>query len=228
VLAGGRHPTILVVDDRGTNRQILARMLRAAGFNTLEANNGVEALAVLRREGADLVLMDVRMPVMDGMEATRHIRADAALAWVKVIAVTASVFPEARQQIMAAGFDDILAKPLRSEELFGRIERHLAVHFVETESDADPGGYAEMGTAATGLPPLPPGVAEGVARRVWDALDIGDVTALGAVASELTTNAGPAAAAVGREVGRLARELDFDGLKRLADALSPAGNGTAT
>jgi PAS domain S-box-containing protein len=216
-------PTILVADDRPTNRQIICQMLRTAGFEIREANNGAEALEALRRDATDLVLMDVRMPVMDGLEATRQIRSDAALASIKVIAVTASVFQEARQQIVEAGFDDMIGKPLRSSELFGQIERHLAhlgVTFVDTDPEPADAGPAEAGTAAVGLPALPPALAGETARRLRDAADIGDFTALGQIATELGTQGGTAAA-VGREVGRLARELDFEGIRRLAEALSP-------
>ena len=219
-----RPPTILVADDRPTNRQILCQMLRAAGFEIREANNGAEVLEALRREAVDLVLMDVRMPVMDGLEATRRIRSDAALASVKVIAVTASVFQEARQQIVEAGFDDMIGKPLRSAELFGHLERHLAhlgVAFVDPDPEPAAAGPAEAGTAAVGLPALPPALAGETARRLREAADIGDFTALGQLATELGTQGGTAAAAVGREVARLARELDFDAIRRLAEALSP-------
>jgi CheY-like chemotaxis protein len=218
-----RPPLVLVADDRPANRQILCQMLRTAGFEIREANNGAEVLDALHRERADLVLMDVRMPVMDGLEATRRIRSDAALASVKVIAVTASVFQEARQQIVEAGFDDMIGKPLRSAELFGQIERHLAhlgVSFVDPHPEPAADGPAESGTTAVGLPALPPALAGETARRLRDAADIGDFTALGQLATELGTRGGTAAT-LGREVGRLARELDFEGIKRLADALAP-------
>jgi CheY-like chemotaxis protein len=222
VLADDVHPNVLVVDDRKTNRDILVKMLQSAGFYTLEARNGSEALDMLRRLGADLVLMDVRMPVMDGMEATRRIRADEKLSKLKVIAVTASVFRDTRDQIMAAGFDDMLGKPLRSEELFAHIERHLGVRFLEVgeEEDADQAAAGAGGRARPDADPraLPPAEALDLAGRVSDAIEIGDFTALGALAGELMAGGGPAAA-WGKEVSRLTRDLDFDGLRKVVEDL---------
>lgn len=226
IVAGDRQPAVLVVDDRQTNRDILVRLLRLSRFRTHVAANGREALDVLRDRHAQgepirLVLMDVRMPVMDGLEATRRIRADAALAATKVVAVTASVFQEARQQIMSAGFDDLIAKPLRIEELFEQLGRHLDVQFTTQQPPPIANGASAGAGAPEGGAPaaLSPELARQTAQRVRDALEIGDFTALGALAIELASSGG-AAGVVGRDIGRLTRELDFDALRRLAEALT--------
>jgi CheY-like chemotaxis protein len=228
VLAGERQPAVLVVDDRQTNRDILVRLLRLARFEAHEASNGAEALDVLRErsgrgESVDLVLMDVRMPVMDGLEATRRIRADAGLAATKVIAVTASVFQEARQQIMSAGFDDLIGKPLRIEELFEQLGKHLNVEFTSTRDDPPEDGFPTLGTASRSDPGgeahMPPTAARRTAQRLHDAIEIGDITALSVLAGELSAHPG-FAGTVGRDIGRFTRELDFEGLRRLAQSLT--------
>ena len=141
-----------------------------------------------------------------------------------MIAVTASVFQEARQQIVEAGFDDMIGKPLRSAELFGHLERHLAhlgVAFVDPDPEPAAAGPAEAGTAAVGLPALPPRWPAkppgGCAKRRTS------VTSPRSASSRRNSarQGGTAAASVGREVARLARELDFDAIRRLAEALSP-------
>ena len=125
-LTEGQQWTILIADDRDTNRDVLQGMLEPAGFRTRLATDGDEALEVLRAdEEVDLVLMDVRMPRLNGIEALKMIREDAQLRHIKVIAVTASVFPEFRKKAIDAGFDDFLAKPFRVEELMHKLEKHL-------------------------------------------------------------------------------------------------------
>ncbi|MCZ6835045.1 MAG: ATP-binding protein, partial [Planctomycetota bacterium] len=120
-LAEGQDVTILVVDDRLENREILVGLLESTGIKTVQAINGVEALQRMNEQLFPLVLMDVRMPVMNGIEATRHIREDPALKDVVVIAVTASVFPEFRNKVKESGFYDFIAKPLTATELFTKI-----------------------------------------------------------------------------------------------------------
>ncbi len=128
-LPEGKAITALIVDDRATNRDILKRLLQAAGFNTMEAKNGREAVELTIKHKLPLVLMDIRMPEMNGINATKLIR-ESVYKDAVIIAVTASVFPELKEQIMATGMDDFIAKPFKIAEVFNKIEQHMGFEFV--------------------------------------------------------------------------------------------------
>ncbi|MES2296492.1 MAG: PAS domain S-box protein [Pseudomonadota bacterium] len=114
VLAAMKGARILLVEDNTFNQQIALEMLEEAGAAVCLANNGVEALDLLRQAQFDCVLMDVQMPIMDGLEATRRIRADAQLAPTRVLAMTANATNEDRARCMAAGMDDFITKPIQA------------------------------------------------------------------------------------------------------------------
>lgn len=110
---------VLIVDDSAINRMVVQRALSKLGITTMEATNGREALEMLRQENAtiDLVLMDIQMPIMDGVTATREIRRDIRLHSLPVIALTAGVLPEEHEAALQAGVDNFLAKPVNLEHL---------------------------------------------------------------------------------------------------------------
>lgn len=117
---------LLVVDDHPTNRLIIQLLLQPYGCELVEAGDGQEALAALSRSRFDLVLMDVNMPVMDGLAATRAIRRDTEAADVPVIALSADVMPAQIAQCLAAGMNDHVAKPIAARQLFATVSRALA------------------------------------------------------------------------------------------------------
>ncbi len=117
--------TVLVTDDNDVNRLVANRMLQRLRHNVLEARNGAEALEALECQQIDVVLMDVQMPVLDGLSATRKIRAlDRPCATVPIIGLSANVLEDDRNDMLAAGMDDCLAKPVRFEELSETLDRH--------------------------------------------------------------------------------------------------------
>ena len=121
--AAGEAPhTALVVDDRETNRVLLSRMLAPAGFTVFEAAGGAEALSLFERERPDVVFMDIMMPGMDGLEATRRIREVAGEA-VFVIAVTARTLDVDRESALAGGMQGFVGKPVQEDDLFSEIRR---------------------------------------------------------------------------------------------------------
>ena len=120
---------ILVVDDLPLNRTLLRRLLEPVGFQIAEATDGQEALDLVASWAPHGVLMDMRMPRMDGYEATRRLKATEAGRRTPVIAVTASAFEDHREQVMAAGVDAFLRKPLRPEELFELLQRLLGLRY---------------------------------------------------------------------------------------------------
>lgn len=122
---------ILVVDDGLEGRHLLRSMLVPAGFDVQEASDGVEALDVIAKTQPELVLMDWRMPILDGLEATRRLRADRSLPQPRVVLLTASAFGGERQQAQAAGADDFLHKPVEQDKLFRMLQQQISVQYVE-------------------------------------------------------------------------------------------------
>jgi len=120
-----RGRTVLLVEDNPTNQRVAQLFLERAGCNVLLAADGSEALAVLRERPVDLVLMDVQMPVMDGLEATRSIRAEVPGGLrIPIVGLTASAMKEQIEICRAAGMDDVIAKPLERERLHAVLERY--------------------------------------------------------------------------------------------------------
>ena len=122
-----KRKKILVVEDNEDNRRILVYRLRKIGeFEIREATNGVEALAEVERDQPDLIFMDLKMPVMDGWEATRRIRGMAGRETVRIIALTAQAMAGDEERALAIGCDDYLAKPVVDPSLVRRkLERLL-------------------------------------------------------------------------------------------------------
>ena len=127
---------VLIADDIEDNRQLLAQLLAPVGFEIRLATNGAEAVREFEQWRPHLILMDFRMPVMDGHEAIRRIRAMAGGKDPKIIAVTASAMDENRQELMAIGADDFISKPFREVELFQKIHAHVGVEYVYAEQPA--------------------------------------------------------------------------------------------
>lgn len=126
---------ILVVDDRSENRDIIAQLLGSVGLEVRTANNGLEAIATWENWQPHLIWMDMRMPIMDGYEATRQIRkkANNNSPFPKIIALTASAFEEQRTTILAAGCDDLVSKPFREQVIFDKLTEHIGVRFIYAE-----------------------------------------------------------------------------------------------
>ena len=126
---------ILVVDDKDENRHFLREMLRAAGFTTCEAVNGLEAVKLFEEWQPHLILMDVRMPVMDGYEAIRLIKATERGHGTPIIAVSASVFDDNRQEARQIGADDFIGKPYTQDDLFQKLADWLHAEYVYAEQE---------------------------------------------------------------------------------------------
>lgn len=108
--AAGQAPLVLIAEDHEDSRDALRTLLDALGYRVAEATNGAEAVEQARATRPDVILMDMMMPVVDGFEATRQLRADPAFATVPIIAITAMA--GAREGVMEAGCDDFVGKPL--------------------------------------------------------------------------------------------------------------------
>ena len=127
---GQRNYRLAVVDDQEANRLALVKLLESVGFQPLAANNGKEAISLWQDWQPDLIWMDMRMPVMDGYEATRQIKDRSEVKQAVIIAITASAFEEQREKIINAGCDDFVAKPFTEQVIFDKLIQHLGVKFI--------------------------------------------------------------------------------------------------
>jgi two-component system, cell cycle response regulator DivK len=117
---------ILVVEDQEDNRQIIRDMLAGTGYEITEAENGEQALLAVAKQRPDLILMDIQLPVMDGYEATRRIKADPALRSIPIIAVTSYALSGEDKKARAAGCDDYVPKPYSPRQLLAKISHYLS------------------------------------------------------------------------------------------------------
>ncbi|MGZ8948779.1 MAG: PAS domain S-box protein [Candidatus Aminicenantales bacterium] len=127
---------ILIADDDELNGAFLSKLLGEIGFDTRQVTDGKEAIEEFRAWQPHMILLDMRMPEMDGCEAARRIRASEGGKDVKIVSVSASAFEENRREAFAAGADDFLTKPFREVVLLGKIERLLGVEYELSEETA--------------------------------------------------------------------------------------------
>ncbi len=139
-------PRILIVEDKPDNQQLIFSMLEKVGFNLQVSNNGVEAIEAFKKWHPDLILMDIKMPVMDGIEATKQIRQLEGGKEVKILAFTASVFQEDHKPVIDAGCDGIINKPVKSDLMLRRLKDFLNIDY-KYKADA-------MGKADSALPDM--------------------------------------------------------------------------
>ncbi|WP_300455441.1 ATP-binding protein [Accumulibacter sp.] len=198
---------ILIVEDQMENALLLSRLLESVGFQTRVANSGVQGVEFFQVWRPHFIWMDQRMPMMDGMEATRRIRALDGGRAVKIVALTASVFSDQRGEMLNAGMDDVLHKPFQPGELFDCMERLLGVRYVRREKESL-AAQMEVDTVLdrAALATLP----EDLRRHLADALvtlDTGQIAALIARVTQLNP-------ALGRILRRHADSFDYAPLDR--------------
>ncbi len=126
--------TVLLVEDNELNKKLVTQMLLNYGFEVITANNGLECLNLLQRKDIDIVLMDMQMPIMDGYEATRHIRANPSWDELPIIAITANSMSNDRDKCMACGCSSYLAKPFKSDALVREIRTYLNNQFIKNKN----------------------------------------------------------------------------------------------
>jgi PAS domain S-box-containing protein len=134
---------ILVVDDRQESRLLLVQILASIGFEVREAQNGQEAIEVWQSWEPHLIVMDMRMPVMDGYEATKQIKSHLRGQATAIIALTASAFEEDRSMVLSAGCDDFIRKPFQKDELLSKIGQHLGAVYIYAEGNRETSGVRQ-------------------------------------------------------------------------------------
>jgi len=197
---------LLIVDDRADNRALLRELLLPAGFILREAAGGAEAVAMVGNWAPQAVLMDIRMPGMDGLEATRRIKAMPQGPGTKVIVLSASALDFNRDEALAAGADGFIAKPFRLAELFGALGRLM-----------DPGAAAQGARVVTATPALDTvGLGADLVRDLRREATLANYTGLMALVTPLEAENPPAAALIRMQVER----FDYPGLIGFLDGLA--------
>lgn len=181
-----RGKTILVVDDNADGRMLLHTLLAPLGFDLHEARDGVEGQERILALQPDLVLMDWRMPRLDGLELTRRVRAQPGLKQPRIVILTASAFEEERREALQSGADDFLRKPLEQDDLFAMLELQLGLHFLREPLTIPAAVHAPLSGAE--LAPLPAELRSALKQAVAD-LDLARIERLtdplGATAPDL-------------------------------------------
>lgn len=119
---------ILVIEDNQANLDLMVYLLQQmSSHQVFTARDGVEGLAMAKKQPPDLIICDIRMPNMDGYELVRHTKQDTQLSHIPVLAVTASVMPEERQQILQAGFDGYFTKPIEPATFVQETEQFIPI-----------------------------------------------------------------------------------------------------
>ena len=160
IAPGLPRPRLLIVEDQPENRLLLCSMLEPVGFEVREAEDGRAAVEAFSAWAPHLILMDIRMPVMDGKEATRRIRGLEAGREVKIVAVTAHALADEREEILAAGCDEFIRKPVSERDVFETVSRLLGTTFVYAE--VEPGSSDAPALRAEDLSGLPAEILRGL------------------------------------------------------------------
>jgi signal transduction histidine kinase/ActR/RegA family two-component response regulator len=202
----GPRRRILLTDDKIDNRLILGRLLKSLGFLVDEAGNGVQAVSVAQRMQPDLIFMDLVMPIKDGFEAIREIRASAGpLARVPIVAVSASAFENTRVQSTAAGCDDFVTKPIRLDHIVAIAGRLLQLEWTHEQGTLEVSGGRPVTDWDTLRMPVQ------LARELYELALSGDVQGLTRRLDESRRN-DIAVQAVDALAG-LAQDFDMRGLR---------------
>jgi len=199
---------ILVVDDQPDSRSLLVKLLAGVGFDTCEAGDGLEALQAFNTTRPAAILMDLRMPHMDGFETTRSIKQSERGRSVPIIAVSASTFDEDRKQALEGGMDDFVGKPFHETEVLEKLRDHLHVEYVYVEDALTP---APVSTGNGGTAWLPSALAEAPPELIAE-LRSATVAAEYDKALELLGMLAATAPAPAEELRRLVRAFDYQGV----------------
>ncbi len=224
---------MLAVDDQEVNRKLMRKLFEPLGFEVREAANGKEAVEIWQAWEPHLIWMDMRMPVMDGYEATRRIKSTTRGMATIVIALTASALEEDRAVILSEGCDDYLRKPFREEELFDAVARHLGVRYVyEPISPPDVAAEVAVDGREAGRPWAGEGqwlvahLAEADPEWLADlehAAILGDLEAISRLAHQ-ATGQNPTLA---EELVGLSERFDHDRILSAIESARKAGNDDA-
>ena len=203
----------LVVDDLVDNREVLNGLLERAGIEVSMASNGAEALQLIAQQIPDIIFMDVRMPVMDGLTAVRQLRERWPAEGIVCVAITASGLLRQRSFYQDAGFDDFIGKPFLFEKVCDCMVRHLHVEFVHEPDTVMPTGATPC-AGEPGAIQLPGSMRE----RLLTAARINALTEIETLIGELK-ELSPDAKCLAVELEKLLSHYDMDGILALIDQI---------
>jgi signal transduction histidine kinase/CheY-like chemotaxis protein/streptogramin lyase len=202
---------IMIVDDKWANRQFILKLLEPLGFEIREAENGKDAVEIAQIFKPNLIWMDIRMPVMDGMEAARRLKAMPVGQAMKIIALTASVYEEERADIDAAGCDDFVRKPIQVDTVFRLLSKHIGVKYVHADPAPEQSTSAheilspdEITIALSAIP------AELIVR-LREGIGLGDMAAIAQTIAEIGEHRPP----IAQSLNQLAQRFQFNELLAL-------------
>jgi CheY-like chemotaxis protein len=206
-------PRVLVAEDVSDGRILLVKILKTAGFEVEAAVNGKEAVEKFNQWRPDFIWMDIRMPVMDGLEAARRIKKTEAGQSTIVAALTAYALEEEKEQILAAGCDDFVRKPFREQQIFEVMAKHLGLKYVYEE---EPEEAAQVTPAVELRPEQLSSLPEDLRSQLHDAVLRLEQPQIMAVIAQISIQD----ATLGVQLKRLAENLDYKRLWWLLDAKS--------
>ncbi|MEW6261715.1 MAG: ATP-binding protein [Thermodesulfobacteriota bacterium] len=209
VAEGQPRYRLLIAEDQPESRLLLRKLMEPLGFDFREAVNGKEAVAIFEDWHPHLIWMDIRMPIMDGLEATRRIKATEAGAHTRIVALTAHALEEERREILAAGCDDFIRKPYKVVEIFEALTKNLGVRFI----------YGEETTPATVVAPLDVATLADLPDELLNGLEQAivriDIDAAGRAIEEIRAHH----PSLANGLVAMARDLQFGRLLRMIRAI---------
>ncbi len=208
-LADGYEVKALVADDNRENREVLSQLLSDIGVSVITAEDGRETVEAARVHRPDIVFMDIRMPVMDGIEAARRILKFPDSPPPKIVAVSASALIHEQRRYLEAGFDDFIAKPVRAERVYECLAHLLHVEY-------------EMRDETTTPVPVDPSritLPEGLISRLREAAEYGHVTELERLLQEVE-QIGEEGARLAEQLRELSRNFDMEGILSILEVVS--------
>ncbi len=213
---------ILVVDDNWTNRQLVIKVLQPLGFELKEAENGKEAVELWESWNPHLIFMDMRMPVMDGYEATQWIKQHLHGQATVIIALTASALQQDKAIVLSAGCDDFIRKPFRVEFLFEKIVQHLGLRFLYEENgeqlaELEPNSGNFEGLEISQLVELTPEVMQLLPQALVQELHEASCTLNSKVVSQVISKIPASYGAIAKLLNQLANDFRYDVIMTLTE-----------
>ncbi|MGE0085647.1 MAG: response regulator [Desulfococcaceae bacterium] len=205
----GEKLKILVVDDKTENRRLISDILLPLGFEIREAENGSDGIAKALEFMPDLIFMDLIMPVTDGFEAAMRIRKIKELDHVRIIALSADIFDDARNKSLAAGCDDYISKPLNMAHMLEKMRRHLHLEWISEENTPH---QENVWQPAADIVPPPPEILEILKKMA----DVGDIGALRDKSDEMMAG-DERFRPFAKELRRLTKSFEIDRIQHLLE-----------